>query len=106
MEKRPNAIRDIKVAQKTLEKADDKLGMGLTFLALGFAEMDIPEIERAMETFLKGLVIFEEIGDLYYQAFALHRIGYTYSVLEDLENTYQYNLRCLEINQKLGDLTL
>jgi predicted ATPase/DNA-binding SARP family transcriptional activator/Tfp pilus assembly protein PilF len=94
--------KSLTIAQTNQEEAE----IAMSFLALGHYHLQAKgDFRQALACFEKGLDLFRAMGDLYYVAHSLHRVGYSHSTVTDNKNHKYYASQSLDLAREIGDLS-
>ncbi|NOZ47024.1 MAG: tetratricopeptide repeat protein [Chlorobi bacterium] len=96
-----NSLIYYKKALKFAEHTNNNRIKLIAYNALGYIQVDIGEISKAIKTLLKGLALAEKSKDTLSIAKMSLAVGYTYYFNEDLENALKYYKNALYFAKKI-----
>lgn len=96
----------LKMFRKALELwtfADDRRGLALAHLNLGYSYTDIGDLPEAREQFHQALTLWQEIGDRHGEALTLTAFGSVHSFLGDNQSALNSHAEALALFRKIGN---
>lgn len=81
----------------------DKVWEGVAIVAQGLIYKQLGELQNALDSYLKSLEIWRELGNLQYEGSAVNNIGTVYSDLGEYEKSLTYFEQSANINREVGD---
>jgi predicted ATPase/class 3 adenylate cyclase len=99
----PEIEGTIKKSLAIAEANADEAEIAYSYLALGHYHSRVTgDFPQALDYFLQCLERYQTLGDLYYVAHSLHRVGYSHGTGSD--EYMHYTHRSLELARQIGDL--
>lgn len=96
-----NAKWDEVIAASKIKK--DKVWEGVAIVQQGLIYKQLGELQNALDSYLKSLEIWRELGNRQYEGTAVNNIGSAYSDLGEYETSLTYFERSANINREVGD---
>jgi predicted ATPase/DNA-binding SARP family transcriptional activator len=94
--------QSLAIARTNQEEAE----IAMSFLALGhYYSRTTADFQQALTNFEKSLELFQALGDLYFVAHLLHRVGYCHSIVTGNEKFKHYTSHSLDLAREIGDLS-
>lgn len=88
------------------EANDDETELAYSHLALGHYYSRVSgDYRQALNHFEQSLKLYRRLGDLYYVAHTLHRIGYCHGNATGNEKFTRYTRQSLQLARQIGDLS-
>lgn len=83
----------------------DQAEIAYAHLALGHYHSRVAgDYKQAQDNFLLSLERYRALNDLFYVAHALHRVGYSYGFIANIDEYMHYTRQSLELARQIGDL--
>lgn len=100
----PDIEQDIQRSLAIAERQDDKAQIAHANLALGhYHSKTSGDFRQAAAYFKEGLERYKALGDNYFVAHLLHRVGYAIEPIEGLEAFVRYTSQSLDLARQIGD---
>ncbi len=96
-----NAKWDEVIAASKIKK--DKVWEGVAIVQQGLIYKQLGELQNALDSYLKSLEIWRELGNRQYEGTAVNNIGSAYSDLGEYEKSLTYFEQSANINREVGD---
>ncbi|MBK9165819.1 MAG: CHAT domain-containing protein [Acidobacteria bacterium] len=96
-----NAKWDEVIAASKIKK--DKVWEGVAIVQQGLIYKQLGELQNALDSYLKSLEIWRELGNRQYEGSAVNNIGSAYSDLGEYEKSLTYFQQSANINREVGD---
>lgn len=81
----------------------DKVWEGVAIVAKGLIYKQLGELQNALDSYLRSLEIWRELGNRQYEGTSVNNIGTAYSDLGEYEKSVQYFEQSVNINREVGD---
>ena len=81
----------------------DKVWEGVAIVAQGLIYKQLGELQNALDSYLRSLEIWRELGNRQYEGSAVNNIGTAYTDLGEYEKSIPYFEQSANINQEVGD---
>ena len=81
----------------------DKVWEGVAVVAQGLIYKQLGELQNALDSYLRSLEIWRELGNRQYEGSAVNNIGTAYTDLGEYEKSIPYFEQSANINQEVGD---
>ena len=81
----------------------DKVWEGVAVVAQGLIYKQLGELQNALDSYLRSLEIWRELGNRQYEGSAVNNIGTAYTDLGEYEKSVPYFEQSANINQEVGD---
>jgi tetratricopeptide (TPR) repeat protein len=105
-ESAPKIEEAIKKSLVIAETNANEAEIAYSHLALGHYHSRVTnDYQQALDYFLRSLERYQALGDLYYVAHILHRVGYCYGFVTGGEDYIHFTSRSLELARQIGDLS-
>lgn len=88
---------------KLEESIDDKPGISVALMNIGYIYNTLGDIDKAMNNWHKSLKIQEEMGDKQGMAYSLNNMGSVYHHQGDIHKALDYLHRSLKIQEEIND---
>ncbi|MEK7723284.1 MAG: tetratricopeptide repeat protein, partial [Acidobacteriota bacterium] len=96
-----NAKWDEVIAASKIKK--DRVWEGVAIVQQGLIYKQLGELQNALDSYLKSLEIWRDLGNRQYEGTAVNNIGSAYSDLGEYEKSLTYFEQSANINQEVGD---
>jgi tetratricopeptide (TPR) repeat protein len=98
----PEALqKSLAIAEANLDEAE----IAYSYLAFGYYHSRVTDdYQQALDYFERSLGRYQALGDRFYVAHLLHRLGYCYSFTMDNETYMDYTRQSLDLARQTGDL--
>ena len=96
-----NAKWDEVIAASKIKK--DKVWEGVAIVQQGLIYKQLGELQNALDSFLRSLEIWRELGNRQYEGTTVNNIGSAYSDLGEYEKSLTYFQQSANINREVGD---
>lgn len=102
----PEIEEEIKKSLAIAEANADGTEIAYAYLALGHYHSRVTrDFPQALDYFLQALERYQSLGELYFVAHLLHRVGYSHAFAAGgLEEYMRYTRQSLELARQIGDL--
>jgi predicted ATPase len=105
-ESAPEIENTIKQSLDIAETNGDVAEIAYSYLALGHYHSRVTgDFSQALDYFLQSLEWYQELGDDYYVAHILHRVGYSYGFVTGGEDYIHFTSRSLDLARQIGDFS-
>ncbi|MGE3465927.1 MAG: CHAT domain-containing protein [Pyrinomonadaceae bacterium] len=81
----------------------DKVWEGVAVVAQGLIYKQLSELQNALDSYLRSLEIWRELGNRQYEGSAVNNIGTAYTDLGEHERSIPYFERSADLNREVGD---
>ncbi len=81
----------------------DKVWEGVAIVAQGLIYKQLGELQNALDSYLRSLEIWRELGNRQYEGSAVNNIGTAYTDLGEYEKSIPYFEQSSNINREVGD---
>lgn len=100
-----SGLDDLEKSLSIANQHENLAEIAFTQLALGYYQAFVlgHNYAIALEHFQKSYALYQKLGDRYYCAKALHRIGYCYGNSEGHEKYMKYTREAMELAREIGD---
>ncbi len=98
--------RTLEISLAIAEANDDQAEIAYSHLALGFyVSLASDDYRQGLNHFEQSLKLYQMLGDPYYEAHALGRVGYSHVLVTGWDEYMVYTRRSLELARQIGDLS-
>lgn len=97
------SLKMFKQALDLWTSANDRKGLALVHLNLGYSHTDIGNLAEASEQFQQSLALWQEIGDRHGEALASTAFGAIYSFLGDKQSALNSHMGALALFRQIGN---
>lgn len=97
------SLKMFKQAFDLWTSANDRRGLALVHLNLGYSHTDIGNLAEASEQFHQSLALWQEIGDRHGEALASTAFGAVYSFLGDKQSALNSHMGAMALFRRIGN---
>jgi tetratricopeptide (TPR) repeat protein len=98
-----DALKCIEAASKTIEGTDDEMLQAEVWAALGVVHGELGDYEKALESYLKTVEVWNKLDNRAGQAAVLNNIGMAYDGMEKFDQALEYVERAYSLTVLLAD---